>query len=237
MPVLKARNSLTGEWERVGVNGEVPITDQTYKPESENAQSGKAVAEAITNSTLAIKGVIGQLEYGATSGLYIVRTDTVQAKLKNGDRFIIEVTGTKLSTDAYVYVDFNYATKITTFDLIYPQTDGLAAKRFKIIRGNWTSDSGIVEKDTITEETITISGLGVTTPTENSPNTQIANKRYVDNAIANIPSGGSISIDQTYKPKSENAQSGIAVAQAIAEAIGGVNTVFSLIIGGTENGN
>lgn len=41
--------------------------------------------------------------------------------------------------------------------------------------------------------------------------------------------------DQTYNPESENAQSGKAVAEAITNAIGGVNAALNLIIGGEEN--
>ena len=42
-------------------------------------------------------------------------------------------------------------------------------------------------------------------------------------------------VDQTYNPESENAQSGKAVAEAVTNAIGGVNAVLNLIIGGEEN--
>ena len=44
-------------------------------------------------------------------------------------------------------------------------------------------------------------------------------------------------VDQTYNPTSENAQSGKAVAQAISNAIGGVNSVLGLIVGGESNVN
>lgn len=38
--------------------------------------------------------------------------------------------------------------------------------------------------------------------------------------------GGSVTVDQTYNPDSENAQSGKAVAQAINGAIGDISTAF-----------
>ena len=52
--------------------------------------------------------------------------------------------------------------------------------------------------------------------------------------------GGSITVDQTYNPKSKNAQSGIAVAEAINESVGDIETALdelhtyaqSLISGG-----
>lgn len=38
--------------------------------------------------------------------------------------------------------------------------------------------------------------------------------------------GSDIKVDQTYNPESENAQSGIAVAQAINGAVGDISTAF-----------
>ena len=45
---------------------------------------------------------------------------------------------------------------------------------------------------------------------------EIASKKYVDDAIANA--GGGVTVDQTYSPTSENAQSGKAVAEAITQS-------------------
>lgn len=42
---------------------------------------------------------------------------------------------------------------------------------------------------------------------------EVANKKYVDNAVANAGGGGSIAIDQTFNPQSQNAQSGKAIDQ------------------------
>lgn len=46
---------------------------------------------------------------------------------------------------------------------------------------------------------------------------EIASKKYVDDAIANA--GGGVTVDQTYNAESENAQSGIAVAQAVSSRV------------------
>lgn len=86
MPVLKARNSLTGEWERVGVNGEVPITDQTYKPKSENAQSGIAVAEAIAAITEGKATMHKGTELSAEDDGTII-TKELADKLNEGDLY------------------------------------------------------------------------------------------------------------------------------------------------------
>ncbi len=41
-----------------GADGKDAVIDQTYNPESENAQSGRAVAEAIGNIDLALDNII-----------------------------------------------------------------------------------------------------------------------------------------------------------------------------------
>ncbi len=51
------------------VNGKIPTVDQTYDPESEHAQSGKAVAEAIDNLTPADIGAASPSGYYADAGL------------------------------------------------------------------------------------------------------------------------------------------------------------------------
>lgn len=57
--------------------------------------------------------------------------------------------------------------------------------------------------------------------------TDFATKKELEEAIENIPTGegGTIVVDQTYNPKSENAQSG----KAVAEAIAGVDGTYELI--------
>lgn len=59
-------------------------TDQIYKPESENAQSGKAVAEAISKLGTAIKidGIKLNKIWQGEDGTYIVRLTTIQFILK-----------------------------------------------------------------------------------------------------------------------------------------------------------
>lgn len=42
--------------------------------------------------------------------------------------------------------------------------------------------------------------------------------------------GGSVTVDQEYNPESKNAQSGIAVAQAIANSLGDTETALDYII-------
>ena len=44
----------------------------------------------------------------------------------------------------------------------------------------------------------------------------VTTKKYVDDKIAAIPGGGGETVDQTYNPESENAQSGKAVAEAVS---------------------
>lgn len=42
------------------------------------------------------------------------------------------------------------------------------------------------------------------------------NKKYVDDKVAAISGGGGVTVDQTYNPESGNAQSGVAVAEAVS---------------------
>ena len=42
--------------------------------------------------------------------------------------------------------------------------------------------------------------------------------------------GNTVTADQSYNPKSENAQSGIAVEQALNERIGNINTVLAALV-------
>lgn len=56
--------------------------------------------------------------------------------------------------------------------------------------------------------------------------TDFATKKELKEAIENIPTGESVTVDQTYNPNSTNAQSG----KAVAEAIGDVETALDNII-------
>lgn len=53
---------------------------------------------------------------------------------------------------------------------------------------------------------------------KNSTNEQYPSAKAVYDALQNIEGSGSIEIDQTYNPESSNAQSGKAVAEALANA-------------------
>ena len=161
--------------------------DQTYSPTSENAQSGKAVAQALSGRTpieiadgsLAINftdngiyEIIGVEIYGTNYEVYTeygsvyVPNSTPPAQLVVGAKFYIEL-GESIN---------NYTRNINKLELVgnpYVKEDNI-----KTINGESIIGSG----------DIAISG-GET---------------------------GLVNIDQTYSPTSENAQSGKAVAEAIA---------------------
>ena len=61
---------------------------------------------------------------------------------------------------------------------------------------------------------------------------EIASKKYVDDAIANA--GGGVTVDQTYSPTSENAQSGKAVAEAITQSDDKINKRLPKLIAWTS---
>ena len=62
---------------------------------------------------------------------------------------------------------------------------------------------------------------------------EIASKKYVDDAIANA--GGGVTVDQTYSPTSENAQSGKAVAEAITQSDDKINKRLPKLIAWTSS--
>ena len=69
---------------------------------------------------------------------------------------------------------------------------------------------------------------------ESSDNNSLPTSKLVYDTIKNLGGGGggNINVDQTYNPESENAQSGKAVAEAIEQTIGNVNTVLSTVVEG-----
>lgn len=139
-----------------GENGRDAVTDISYNPQSENAQSGKAVAEAVGNKQ---------------------------------DKFA-DVSSEEFNTT-----------------LVFQLGDALGnLQDICLVFGS----NGLIYKEDRGEVLPIYTG----TPTADD---HAANKGYVDNLVKNSGGGGgSIVVDRTYNPQSENAQSGKAVAEAIA---------------------
>ena len=66
---------------------------------------------------------------------------------------------------------------------------------------------------------------------ENSNDSSLPTSRVVYEALKDIGASGIGTVDQTYDPKSENAQSG----KAVAEAIGDIETALDTIIAEQES--
>jgi hypothetical protein len=68
---------------------------------------------------------------------------------------------------------------------------------------------------------------------ETASDNEIPTALAVKNAISTSGGGGGAGvIDQTYNPTSKNAQSGVAVAEAIEQTVGDINTVLSSVVEG-----
>ncbi len=160
-----------------GEAGEDAITDQTYNPESENAQSGKAVAEAVsTKANLQIKE--------------------------------IDVEG------AYTLTDFIEGAHIYELSEVYPIGDIMCELYF-------TNGLGIRVEPNKYPFTIGKKYLIETHLDDNGGD-------YIIDVIAEVidleDKVNLADIDQSYSPTSENPQSGIAVAEALANFGGGGGT-------------
>lgn len=70
---------------------------------------------------------------------------------------------------------------------------------------------------------------------ENSNDSSLPTSRVVYEALKNIETGGGGTVDQTYDPTSENAQSGKAVAEAITQTVGDIETALDTIIAEQES--
>ena len=154
----------TTEWNNLKYDS--GIVDQTYTPDSNNAQSGKAVAEAIA-LTVEIKPSKIDLPFeynGGNSGEYFAKLISID-KISN--------------TRSYLRFEFGGSTNACYVNCPKDElvTYGLEIGKFYFIK---------------------ISG------------------EQVSDKTMEIQKFSKISIDQNYNPESENAQSGKAVAEAVA---------------------
>ena len=161
------------------------VIDQTYDPTSENAQSGKAVAEAVETK---------MDSFGTVS------PDKGTITL-NG-----ECSGTRIVSEGGASINFDNASGQLT-----------------ISSGNsaiWLSGSYRG-----TETPAIVSNVAVP-----EDDTDVANKKYVDESL-------SAAVDQTYIPDSENAQSGKAVAEAVATEQKRSDNTFANALKGSKSGS
>ena len=189
-----------------GGGGSGGVVDQTYTPESENAQSGFAVAEAVEGMATVEK-----------SDLYTGRFSILNGNEINGLYELTLVT----TVDNYIALQFepieqrntnvNLAFKILTVDISlideYRKYIGFKCSLKFNYTGNPEVVSIVVHKDVKDKQDKLIAGENITI------------EGNVISAKGGGGSGGGV-VDQTYNPESANAQSGKAVAEATKEIPG-----------------
>lgn len=176
------------------------VIDQTYSPISENAQSGKAVAEAVAKSGG------GTTDYEQLENLPEI----------NG----VELLGNKSLTDLGIDIpaktselenDSGFIDD-TAFENYYTKTEVdekmVVDQTYDKNSQNAQSGTAVAEAINSKQDTL-ISGTNIKTINGNS---------ILGNGNISIEGGSSssITVDQTFNPESENAQSGKAVAEAVA---------------------
>ena len=210
--------------------------DQSYNPLSENAQSGKAVAEAIAN-----------LVNGSPEALDTL--NELAKALGNDENFSATVMGAIGEKSDLTYVDRkfeNFAEEFRTADKL--RITQWRRNRF-YLTGEYVFAALSNGNAAIMEVTAPILVRGSDTPPDALPDFETnfkiiytfgdyaVDQRYnaksenaqsgkaVAEAISTIvnasPDGGYVIIDQSYNALSENAQSGKAVAEAIANLVNG----------------
>lgn len=163
-------------------NIQPPTVDQMYNSKSENAQSGKAVSEAINSAMPGVSIHEGHISVGFASIEYQNEENPTEFHVNVGDASISleNIDGYDEETDQYTVT--NYV--------------GINADEIYL--------GGKVSVDEDYEPTL---------------DNHVATKAYAEK----LASENKTPVDQWYNSKSENAQSGKAVAQAIDNAMPGVS--------------
>ena len=174
-----------------------------------------ATKEYVDDAVASSGGVSQEYVDGRLEGVYELVTDNQDDIINLGER--TETLETDVETIKQGYVTLDYVNeKFTTgetvdrriAEYVDPKTENIP-----VIETNITN----VESDIIAiEEDIAII------------REDFATKQYVDNAVAN--SGGGGTVDQTFNPESENAQSGKAVAQILNEMGTEFGVAFETIV-------
>ena len=195
IPAIKGDPGEKGE---KGEDGKDAVTDQTYNPESKNAQSGKAVAEALAGISgshgVGIETIVidnGNLKITLTDGTILDLGNVKGADGKDG----INGDNGKDGADGKDGIGVKSASINENGELIITYTEGESINLGKIIGPQ--GDKGDPGNDGVS---------GVYVGSDTMPegyNLQID------------PEGEVFSVDNTYNPESGNPQSGKAVAEAV----------------------
>ena len=226
----------------IGTGGSGTV-DQTYNPESENAQSGKAVAKAVSDK-----------QDSLVSGINI-KTINNQSILGSGNITIeggsdVEVDQTYNPTSENAQsgkavaeaIALTVEIKPSKIDLPFEWNGGESGEYFaKLISIDKISNTRSYLRFEVGGSTLNVY--------VNCPKDELGSygleigKFYlikisgdaISDRTTEIQKFSKISIDQTYDPTSESAQSGKAVAEAIAQTVGDIETALDIIIAEQES--
>lgn len=180
---------------------ELPVTDQTYNPKSTNAQSGKAVAEALANAS------VGQFKYYENlldelvlEKGYITPNGSISGNATDNNwRYTPDYYEVKQGTTfVYKVATYNVVSAIT----FYGANKDLLAEYTQLVNNIETSY-------TVPEG----SGIKYARFSCRYVDAETFASQYIRGTIIG---GARVEVDQTYNPESSNAQSGIAVAEAVS---------------------
>ena len=203
--------------------GDITI-DQTYSPTSENAQSGKAVAEAISEALMdygynfsEIKGLnvirVERGENGTHTSIlkYISGIGADERILIFDNEIVIEVSDSIEYLNSIGFeVDSTYQIKISNGELEYigklkKGAPTIVDQTYTPTSENAQSGKAVAEAVSDKQDSL-VSGTNIKT---------INNQSILGSGNITIEGGSDVEVDQNYNPESENAQSGIAVAEAL----------------------
>lgn len=182
----------TGAYSDLSGTPAIPVVDQTYDANSTNAQSGVSVASAVSTKQDTISD-LSTIRSGAAAGATAVQP---------GDLATVATTG--------AYSDLSGTPTIPTVDQTYNAASANAQSGVAVA----SAISG--KQDTISDLSTIRSGAAA-----GATAVQPGDLSAVATTGAYSDLSGTPTVDQTYSAASTNAQSGVAVASAIA----GVNAV------------
>lgn len=237
----------------------VPV-DQTYDPDSERAQSGRAVAEAVgsiqtNNGTVVSQNADfaevaewadGNPDNEDRTGYFVCANVPVNGIIMRKATSLDDVKGVSILSPAFAG---NYSKdKLDEKGNLLPKYSFVAIIGFVPVRDNGTCEVGgrCMPDDN-----------GCAVPSSNSMGYQVVNRIDENRVLIIIEPNGdmvqrikskmnklqedvdNLAPDQTYDPESENAQSGIAVAEAIAKinTIKEYEKINTITVSADENGN
>lgn len=244
-------NGVKGDKGDKGDPGKDAVTDQTYSPESPNAQSGVAVSQALKTLKTTDGTVVSQ------NADFAEVAEWADGNPNNEDRTGYFVCA-NVPVDGIVMKKATSLDDVKGVTILAPAFAGNYTKDKLDRNGNllpkysYVAIIGFVP--VIDNGTCTVGGRcmpddnGCAIPSSNSMGYQVVNRIDENRVLIIIEPNGdmvqriktkvnkleedvdNLAPDQTYNPESENAQSGVAVAEALAGFSGGSSGTWEKIV-------